>query len=292
MDWEQRPNSTRSTTNPQSITIGYVLSQVAEPGMVRTFAAALTPVMLYSISAGPLYRTNIQIEEKAVDLYHVDVTWGPYDKKELQPMDCNWHMNTTGGTRHVTQAISVVQAVGPGSDGTVNYNGAIGVNENGDVEGIDILDPVQEWTENYKLPIGGFSWAYMDQVVTPLTDHVNQYPFRNKPTGSVLFKGGTGGRSSKDPMFLDLSLTFAYSQPVTSANPLTWSTFDAAGNAQTITLSAKEGWQELDFHYVTQAPTAAPWRPSKRLAQVTVNQVYFYADFSLLGVGTDALELP
>ena len=58
-------------------------------------------------------------------------------------MDCNWHMNTTGGTRHVTQAISVVSAVGPGSDGTVNYNGAIGVNENGDVEGTEILDPVK-----------------------------------------------------------------------------------------------------------------------------------------------------
>ena len=292
MDWQERPNTIRSTTNPQSITIGYVLSGVNNAGQARLFAAALTPRMMYSITLGALYRSNVQIEEKAADLYHIDVTWGPYDKKELEAMDCNWHMNTTGGTRHVTQAISVVSAVGPGSDGTVNYNGAIGVNENGDVEGTEILDPVQEWTENYKLPIGGFAWAYMDQVVTPLTDHVNQYTFRNKPTGSVLFKGGTGGRSSKDPQYLDLSLTFAYSKPVTPDSPLTWATFDAAGNAQTITLSAKEGWQELDFHFVTQAPKSAPWRPSKRLAQVTVNQVYYYADFSLLGVGTDALQLP
>ena len=52
MDWEQRPNSTRSTTNPQSITIGYVLSGLLEPGLVRTYAAALTPAMMYSITAG------------------------------------------------------------------------------------------------------------------------------------------------------------------------------------------------------------------------------------------------
>jgi hypothetical protein len=292
-DWKERPNSVRTTTNPQSITAGFVMTGETSRGAVRTFAAAVTPKMMYSISLGPLYRSNISIEEKGPGHWFVDITWGPYDRKELEAMDINWHMNTTGGTRHVTQAISVIRKVGSGSDGVVDYHGAIGVNEQGDVEGIDILDPVQEWTENYKLPIGGFAWTYMDQIVTPLTAHVNLYPFRGKPTGSVLFKGGTGGRSTKDPMFLDLSLTFAYSKPLTTSDPpLQWATQDKDGNNVTLTLTEKEGWHELDFHYVTQAPSAAPWRPGKRLAQVTVNQVYFYDDFAKLGVGTSALQLP
>ena len=287
--FDERPKSYRTSTNPQSVTKGYVATGIFDVGIIRSTAIASVPMLIYSIGAGPLYRTNIVPEEVGNGIWNVDVTWGPFEKKEIEQFDCKWSMSTTGGTKHITQALETIARYlpnNPSPTAGVDHQGAIAVNENQDVEGTEILAPIQEWTENYQLLIGNYGWGYMDTIVTPMTALVNDATFRNKPRGSVLFKGGTGGRSSKDPQYLDLTLNFAYQAPISS--PLT---------IQTVTIPEKEGWFLMDFMYATaKAPPAAPgttprWAPQKVLAQVDIKRVYDYGDFSQFGVGTGSLGI-
>lgn len=270
--WGERPNSLRSATNPRSITLGYVLTGTANETIARALAGGYAPVLY----AG-LYRQNIALDRQGPDFWHVDVTWGPYEKKEPEVGDFKWGFTTGGGTYHTTQAISHVNSYVKSGGTAVNHYGAIGVTESGDVDGVDVPDVAFEWTEERKLSLGSYGWSYA-QIVGGLTLRVNNATFRGLPIGSVLFKGADGTFSLKDPTLLEMTYRFAYSPNIDD-----WS-IGSGGNA--ISGIDKKGWEYLWVEYRDAEGEAGSDRLKKIPIQVNVEQVFYAGDFSLLGIGT------
>ncbi len=269
MEWGIRPGTLRYGSNPKSITEGYVLTGTNS----RTIADALSRGYSPAIYSG-LYRNNIQLQLVGKDIWNVDVTWGPYEKKEKEPGDFKWSFSTGGGSKHITQAISHSNAYALPTYVAVDHKGTIGLNENGDVEGVDIPESAFEWQEERSLLLADYSFTYAT-ILGELTYCVNNATFRGFAGGSVLFKGADGSMSAKDPLILEVTYRFAY-----SPNTSTLTVGDITG-------IDKMGWEYLWVEYKTNAPDVGGVKLPKRPSQVNIEQVYKVADFSLLGIGTD-----
>jgi hypothetical protein len=266
VSWGDRPGSIKSTSGPQSVTTGHVLTGTTSRTVAQALAAGYSPV-IYS----GLYRSNIALDFLGSDVWNVDVTYGPYERKEPEVGDFKWSFQTGGGTKHLTQSIATIARYP--TAGAADHKGAIGLNENGDVEGVDIPEAAFEWTEDRKLLLASYGWTYSG-IVGELTYKTNDAEFRGLPIGSVLFKGATGSQSAKDPLILELTYTFAYSPNVTGK---------VVGG---ITGISKKGWEYLWVEYQTIPGTPDNARLPKPPIQANVEQVYESGDFSLLGIGT------
>lgn len=266
--WGERPGTLRTSIN--SATLTYVLTGTNSETTARFLALSYSAALFDG-----LYRTGINLKEVGPLLWHVDVSYGPKQKKKPEVGDFSWSFDTTGGTKHVTQALEHIQSYVPGGATAVDHNGAIGVNENGDVEGVDVPDRAFKWTENHKLLLADNGWEFTD-IIDQLTGTVNDATFRGKAAGTVVFGGGTGGQSLKDPLILDLTVRFEYSLAVTGRT------------VGTIAAVAKGGWEYLWVEYETTDGGAAK-RPAKKPRQVNVDRVHEEGDFSLLGIGTEPL---
>jgi hypothetical protein len=267
--WGERPNGYRTTTNPLTDIVGYKLTGAFTFAEVRSLAALLSP-MLRATGYGNLYRNNIEASEIGFGVWDVDCHYGAWQRKEPVAGDMGWSFVTTGGTKHITQSLSTAAQYVPAGKTVADFKGAIGVGQDS-VEGADIPAKSFKWTEQWKLPLGNYSWAYA-QVLSRLTPCLNNAPFRGFPKSEVLFEGAEGGLSVKDSQILEL--TYHFSQQ-TSLNGLT------VGD---ITVTTVAGWQMMWVHYKKSVDTdsnqaiAAP-------DQVNVENVISDGDLSLLGIG-------
>jgi hypothetical protein len=283
ISFDDRPTGYRCSSNPRSETRPYILTGVLDRPTARIYAAGATPVI-----AGGLWRQNIEVTNVGHDIWDVDVTYGPYGKKEQQSGDFKWGFDSTGGTKHITQGIRHVDgffcdASMDGFDSNP-YDGSINVNENNEVEGVDVIDKAFKWTENRQLELADFAWSYA-QIIDQLTGTVNDAPFRGFEEGSVLFEGAQGQFSAKDPTVFDVTYHFNRSRPITDGGP--GSTIgDSVHGIKNI---EKKGWEYLWVHYITVNGTK---ELGKKAWTAYVEQVYDSGDFSLLGIGTEALLLP
>lgn len=254
-------SSKGSTTIPYTVT-----GQLLEVNAFN-YAMANSAVMYFN-----LYRSDIQMTEIGVGIWRADVQYGPYKNKEPEDGDFRWEFDTTGGSKHVTQAIEHVGAFVPAGKTAVNHKGVIGVNEDGDVEGVDIIDHNFRWQEHRKLLLASYSWSYSD-ILDDMTGKVNDSVFRTKDVKTVLFEGATGTWSTDEPTLLDVTFNFAFSRAVTDLQ---------IGDIGPI---SKEGWEYLWVEYETTDDDAAK-RLGKSPIQVNIEKVHESGDFSTLGIGT------
>lgn len=95
--------------------------------------------------------------------------------------------DSTGGMQHITSALDERRFGANAPD----MKKAIGVNGDS-VEGVDVVVPVFEWTEEYEIP-GALATASYFQTVSKLTGKINNEEFRGYAAGEVLFLGISGG---------------------------------------------------------------------------------------------------
>ena len=98
----------------------------------------------------------------APNLVRMRVTFAPIMIDEADASKCSWRaqveystpeyqtgsgeasetsFDTTGATEHITQSLETIGKYAPGSDVAPEFEGAIGVDENGNVRGVDIVAP-------------------------------------------------------------------------------------------------------------------------------------------------------
>lgn len=263
--WGERPNSMTSAVD--SATKHYVLTGTTVEAVALALAVGYSAAMYQG-----LYRSDVKLKQAGPDLWYVEVPYGPPQKKKPEDGDFSWSFDTTGGTKHLTHALDHVADYQPAGKGAIDHNDAIGVNEDGDVEGVDVIDHAFKWTESRRLLLADYGWAY-SAILDDMTGAVNNAEFRGKAAKTVLFAGATGGQSQKDPLFLDVIYNFTYSR---SASGLT---------IGTITGIAKAGHDYLWVRYET-ADGGAAKKLTQTPRQVDVERVYETADFSTLGIGT------
>lgn len=188
----------------------------------------------------------------------------------------NITFDTTGGTQHITSALGEKRY---GTDAP-DMRKAINVTEDS-VDGCDITVPVFEWSEEYEIPGGRLTAAYL-KAVADLTGTVNDAEFRTFPKGEVLFLGTTGSQTFNpntqtysEASVAKIAYRFARSKNKTGQ---TEPAVDGIGAGYD-----KEGWEYLWIHYDKDVQGNSPLAVPK---WIYVDKVYEYGNFTTLRLPT------
>lgn len=199
---------------------------------------------------------------------------GAEDEDKPDPLHRSRSFDTSGGTKHITQAREEV------SYGTSPpaMNKAIGV-DGQSVAGVDIVVPQLQWSENYDVPDKFITSEYIKKVAER-TGTVNDAGFRSFAAGEVLFIGCSGSHEwDEEKGSGPWNLAFKF-----IANP-------NAGSGQTypaetigaITGVEKKGHEYMWIYYDSDVTGGTLLKQPKF---VYVNEVYRKTSFADLGIGT------
>ena len=177
--------------------------------------------------------------------------------------------DTGGGTMHLNQSI---KTDGKYPNDVPDFAGAIEVDNEGNVNGVDVTMPVLNFTETHTLSGTRVSTSYK-KTLAALTGTVNRSGFRGFSSGEVLFLGASGTKRSKKAS-APWEITFRFA---VSPNKAGFKVGD-------IQVSRKYGW---DYLWVRYADKVAENRKNmvKKPVAVYVEQVYPEGDFGNLGIG-------
>lgn len=263
---DRRPSGVKVAMNPESVTVPWILTGVTDSTIARALVLAGTPVLWDN-----LYRASLSMDDIGVGLWNAEVTYGPPEKKQPEVGDFKWSFDTTGATKHVTQALSHVASYVPGGGTVEDHHGVIGFVKHEKPSGVDIPDRAFKWTETRQLLLADWGFEY-SQTLGAKTGKMNSGTFRGFPAYSVRFDGATGGQSSKDPLLLEVTYHFVYSPNETGIT------------VDSITGIAKKGWDIASVCYELSAETP-PGGLTQKPYQVDVDRVIETFDFADLGIG-------
>ena len=177
--------------------------------------------------------------------------------------------DTGGGTKHLNQSI---KTDGKYPNDAPDFAGAIEVDNEGNVNGVDVTMPVLNFTETHTLAGSRVSTSYK-KTLASLTGTVNRSGFRGFSAGEVLFLGASGTkRSKKSSAPWEITYRFAVS------------TNKAGFKVGDIQVARKYGWDYLWVRYVDKVAEGGKNVVKKPVA-VYVEMVYPEGDFGNLGIG-------
>lgn len=177
--------------------------------------------------------------------------------------------DTGGGTMHRNQSLKTVSRT---PSDAPDFNGAIEVDNEGNVNGVDVTMPVLNFTETHTMAASRVSTSYKRNVAA-LTGTVNKSSFRGFNAGEVLFLGASGTkRSKKSGAPWEITFRFAVSPNQTGLS------------VGKLKISSKRGW---DYLWVRYSDTVSENRKNvvKTPVAAYVEQVYPEGDFGNLGLG-------
>jgi hypothetical protein len=182
----------------------------------------------------------------------------------------SFNFDTGGGTKHITQSL---QTIGKFPASAPDFAGAIEVDNEGNVNGVDVAMPVMNFSETHYFSPDRVSTSYKKRIAD-LTGKVNSGSFKGYATGEVLFLGASGSRRGKRSTdYWEITFKFAVSPNVTNLK------------AGTITVASKKGW---DYLWVRYADDVSSDRKAliKKPVAAYVEKVYEQAEFGGLGIGS------
>ncbi len=185
----------------------------------------------------------------------------------------SFSFDTGGGTMHMTQSLATKGIYAARGQTAQSFGGAIEVDENNDVKGIDITTPLTSFNETHYFKPSRVSAAYR-RTVADLTGRVNSSRFKGYAAGEVLFQGASGTRrGTKATDLWEINFKF-----IVSPNRKGIKIND-------ITIAEKEGWDYMWFRYEAQVSSDSKALIKKPVAAY-VEQVYERRSFGALKIGT------
>ena len=220
-----------------------------------------------------LRRDVLEIDERINDdTYKIRVTYavdhfdGIDGGNDPEP---SFAFDTGGGSSHRSQSLQTVLKTPVDAP---DYGGAIEVDSEGNVNGVDITMPVMHFSETHYFRPGKVSTAYKQRLAN-LTGTVNSAKFKGYAPGEVLFLGASGTRRGKHRNDeWEITFRFAVSPNQESLR------------LGTLTVSAKRGWDYLWVKYADNVSTDQK-NLIKTPVAAYVERVYNSADFGGLGIG-------
>ena len=177
--------------------------------------------------------------------------------------------DTGGGTMHRNTSI---QTRSKFPNDAPDFNGAIEVDNEGNVNGVDVTMPVLNFTETHTMSGSRVTTSYR-KTVAALTGTVNKSSFRGFASGEVLFLGASGQkRSKKSSAPWEITFRFAVSPNEDSIK---------VGDLK---VTNKFGWDYLWVRYADKVAENGKNVVKKPVAAY-VEQVYPAGDFGNLGLG-------
>jgi len=219
--------------------------------------------------------TGAEIDERLDDTtWRVRVSFGPAGGADDATADDdpnNYTFDTGSGTLHRDVALEHV-ATYPAT--APSFDGAIGVDGEGNVTGCDVVMPQPGFTETVTLSKGQFNSAYKRRLIY-LTGKVNDAEFRGFERGEVRFDGASAQKNGED-----WSVTYRFS---VSENK---SGFTVGGDGTEanpgITIEEKLGWDYLWFRYEeadVKDSSGNVVAIARKPVVAYVERVYEFADF-------------
>ena len=191
------------------------------------------------------------------------------DEPDEDEETTSFAFDTGGGTMHRNQSLKTVSKV---PNDAPDFNGAIEVDNEGNVNGVDVTMPVLNFTETHTMNGSRVTTSYKKSVAA-LTGTVNRSGFRGFSAGEVLFLGASGTKRSKKPNApWEITFRFAVSPNQSSLQ------------VGKLKVPNKKGW---DYLWVRYADKVAENRKNviKEPVAAYVEQVYPTGDFGNLGLG-------
>jgi hypothetical protein len=234
-----------------------------------------------SYGSEPMWKQSVEVEERrgSFGIWDGVVKYGPVKLPDAG--DWIWGFDCAVETAHITWArqhiADYLSSSAPSGATVPNHKGAIGVNQSGDVEGVDIYVPKFEWWEKHEIAYQSAAQAWaLSLTLANAGGCTNASVFRGFGPNTVLFLGGSGERSNTRPSLFEINVRFRGGQDATAGNgnPLT------IGNISNID---KGAWQ-----YVWVEPRPDLSTPTAGMVHspyaAHVEEVYPSIDFSLLGL--------
>ena len=206
---------------------------------------------------------------KVKAVYEEDEDGGDDDDDDDDEDTTVFAFDTGGGTKHINQSL---KTDGKYPNDAPDFAGAIEVDNEGNVNGVDVTMPVLNFTETHTLSGSRVSTSYK-KTLASLTGTVNRSGFRGFSAGEVLFLGASGTkRSKKASAPWEITYRFAVSP-------------NRAGfKVGDIQVTRKYGWDYLWVRYADKVAEGGK-NVVKKPVGVYVEMVYPEGDFGNLGIG-------
>ena len=236
-------------------------------------AAARSKAASHTVSGMVL--DEVEVTERVNrDTWKVKAIWKDEDSDDPDDPDedeetTSFAFDTGGGTMHRNQSLKTVSKV---PNDAPDFNGAIEVDNEGNVNGVDVTMPVLNFTETHTMNGSRVTTSYK-KTVAALTGTVNSSGFRGFSAGEVLFLGASGTKRSKKPNApWKITFRFAVSPNKSSLQ------------VAKLKVPNKRGW---DYLWVRYADKVAENRKNviKEPGAAYGEQLYPTGDFGNLGLG-------
>lgn len=186
-----------------------------------------------------LVLSDVEIDERISDkAWRVNVTYEAENKNDDDGNDedpYEYTFDTGSGIKHVAVADKHIGDFAEKDETALDFDGAIGVDSDGNVGGVDIVMPQPGFTETVSIKKKKFTSAYKRRLIE-LSGTVNDRTFRGFAAGEVLFLGASAARNGGL-----WRVTFRFS---VSKNT------DKDFKVGNIEIGVKQGWDYLWFSYV------------------------------------------
>lgn len=264
--FHERPLSQPSTGNDPTIRYNYVCYGTVDTNEVQATALLFTPPAVSS-TYGILYRQDVIVDPEGNDQWGVTV---PYGKVNKVVGSFTLSFDTTGGT--VNRKVSIAttnsyKATGEPDD-PPDYKGAIDVQDDGQVNGADVVIPALKLNAHFKHPVAVITLPQI-RAIARMAGTVNSATFLGFEAGEVLFLGATGSEGTDSET--EVTYQFACSENLVD------------GTIGPFTHINKGGW---DYVWVKFHPDVDGGNPIIKPRWIFMEQVYFRKNFAaILGFG-------
>ena len=268
--YSERDETIDAKGNVTEVEIPYLVFGVSD----ESAALAAARPKVKTVSGMSLESIEV-VERVSGDTWKVKAIYEVDDDGE-QPDDTGEEEDTTvfafdtgGGTKHLNQSI---KTDGKYPNDAPDFAGAIEVDNEGNVNGVDVTMPVLNFTETHTLAGSRVSTSYK-KTLASLTGTVNRSGFRGFSAGEVLFLGASGTkRSKKSSAPWEITYRFAVSPN------------QAGLQVGDIKVARKYGWDYLWVRYADKVAEGGK-NVVKKPVGVYVEMVYPEGDFGNLGIG-------
>lgn len=257
--FQEAPDSRSESTVPPKYELIYIANGIQDDATVHAIAIASTPNFVVR-QTGVLWRQDVKRDVIGWNTYRITVPYGPRDR---EVGSVRFAFDTTGATVHISAAKEHVATYA--SSGLIAddcHKGAIGVKEDGDVEGIDIVIPVLKMSYTYRHPQAVVNEAFARNRAA-ITGYINNDSWRGFAAGELLFLGSSGSDGS-------------------DAEAEVTDQFAASGNTTTLSIGgindiAKKGHDAIWIEFQDAVDNDRPVRQPER---VHVERVYDEISFT------------
>lgn len=266
--WSERQQVFDADGGILSATVYYLVFDLTTEKDVLNFAVAHVPA---SISEGGriVYLGNVNIEQRLTEtVWKVAAEYPSATATTESGGEVpEFSLDISSGSKHITHAKVHIGSYAPSGKTAPDYGGAINVDAENKVNGVDIVSCNLSFSEKHFFTDSQMSTSFK-LTLSDLAGCVNSGAFRGWSAGEVLFVGASGsrrGKTSKDKW--EITFRFAVSKNATSIH------------IDDITIPSKRGW---DYLWVKYADDVDGNKLTKKVVAAYVEQVYDYASFNAL----------